>query len=125
MKTLLIIFALFTITICSAQSDSLSINQRLKLVENNLTNMGDDLIGFHEQYQDGICVTIIGLMMNVGGICLYDYNEDIGIALLYGGMATMTVGLVVTIDAHRYIKKAGENLSFTLSPKQVGVKLNF
>ncbi len=126
MRKQLLLLTLLTISLfkINAQTDSLKIlyenfkkleydyNKTIKIVSNNKTIVDDiqlNLSNCHKQYKTGITCSIVGLVLSTVGTILVFDTPEVGVPLIIGGSGLSITGVVITINSHKYIGRAGSS----------------
>jgi len=114
-KITLIILSILTINFVNAQVDT-TINMRLKKVELNNEIIQSNLKKCHNQWRDGLGITVFGLGTSIIGSYM-SLNADnigdksnVGIIIVGVGGITSLIGTIIMLDSHKYIGKAGLNI---------------
>lgn len=95
----------------------------------------------HKEYMNGIKFQIGGIIASSLGIVAYNYGinnadnilnfsyregnnlENIGIGLTILGSVSVISGTIMTIDSHKYLKKA--SIGYNITPTSTNIKVNF
>jgi len=91
-----------------------SLNQRILSIEMNQRNIQLNLKKSHKQFSTGTLLVLTGSVITTGGALLAKKDNDASSkaksnnALLIFGAAMTTVGVVIQIDSHKWIGRAGK-----------------
>lgn len=96
-----------------------SVEQRLSELETSTTILQTNLTKCHNQWGTGIGVTGAGVgFSGIGTWLLIETNSNptrkdptVGYAMIAGGSIIQLIGVLVMLDSHKYIGKAGLSLS--------------
>lgn len=125
MKTILSLIAILIVNLATAQSDT-TISIHLKQIEANVNHINTNLIKCHEQWRDGLGITVFGIGVSTLGVVIinqnynnytsgshnikpsnYKNNENVGLIITGVGGLTSLIGTIIMLDSHKYIGKAG------------------
>lgn len=91
-----------------------SLNQRILKLEMNQRNIQLNLNKAHKQFSTGTLMVLTGAILTTAGAILTARDNDAtskaknNNALLYVGAAMTTTGVVIQIDSHKWIGRAGQ-----------------
>jgi len=114
-KIILIALSVLTINFVNAQVDT-TISMRLKKIELNNEVIKSNLKKCHNQWKDGLGVTIFGFGTSIiGSYMSLNANNigdksNVGIIITSIGGITSLIGTIVMLDSHKYIGRAGLNI---------------
>lgn len=115
MKALYILFFLTAFTSAKAQQNDSLIQEMNILLANNIKATREITIHLdkcHKQHSTGVGLMIAGTLICSGAIVGLSTEEDVGqkdyvTVLAYAGAALSTVGIIISIDSHKHIGRAG------------------
>jgi hypothetical protein len=113
MKRILSTFLLIhVISICLAQTDSTE--YKLHQLKQGMIYMRENFNECHKEFRAGMITSFVGVAVSVGGAVTKpseridgSKNYTLQTILLIGGSAVSLIGMIVVIDSHKYIGRAG------------------
>lgn len=103
-----LIILLLLCSSCYGQSDSLAL--KYKLLDKRIDGIELNLNRCHAQYRIGLVLTIAGTISTTAfALSASDPvgSEDVRKALILTSLLTLT-GIIITIDSHKFIGRAGK-----------------
>lgn len=112
MFRLLFILMLAAPSFCSAQVDTLDVEQlkrEVLLLQADVQNIQINLTKSQDKFKRGIIVATIGYSVTIaGGLMLGRKYDDLGKVLLVSGGITGITGTFMMADAFKYLRRAGQ-----------------